>query len=46
MEDPGAEYHQDVIGGIGSGDINEGEGIIHDVAYAVDDFLLVPVKRV
>ena len=46
MEDPGAEAHQDVIGGIRSGNNNEAGGDIQDIIYTVEDFLLITVKRV
>ena len=46
MEDPGAEAHQDVIGGIVSGNNNEGGEDIHDITYKVEYLLLVTSKRV
>ena len=46
VEDPGAEAHQDVIGGIGSGYSNEGGGDIQDITYTVKNFFLVTAKRV
>ena len=46
MEEPGSEAHQDVIGGIASGNNNEGGGNIQDITYTVKNFLLVTAKRV
>ena len=46
MEDPGAEAHQNVICGIGSGNNNEGGGDIQDITYKVEYFLIVTAKRV